>query len=89
MNDILDLDKFIKNLEFDPENENNFPVEVIQIHNWLNELKTFRAAFCRHVIIPVKNEVVDGGYMCIKCGQLMEEYIGPCLNPKKMPTPKF
>lgn len=67
----------------------NLPKDMVKIYHWLKELKSFRDNHCPHVVIPTKNEVVDGGYMCIKCGLLMEEYIGPCLKPEQVPTPRL
>jgi hypothetical protein len=38
----------------------------------LNELLERRKKDCNHQLIPVENEVVSKGYMCVLCGDIFE-----------------
>ena len=48
--------------------------EILNI--FLRELLDRRNKDCNHTLIPMKNEVIDGGFMCTKCGKVFEEYGG-------------
>jgi len=32
---------------------------------------------CRHLLVPISNEKIDKGFMCINCRKLFDEYDGP------------
>ncbi len=85
MKDILRINQVIDHIKA-MTSLNDIPVYFLsQICIWLEELKTYRSANCEHEIIPIKNEVIDSGYMCVHCGKLYKEYIGPCLTTKDLP----
>ena len=66
------------NILMDPE----YTRECSQILLWLNELRERREKDCYCELIPIKNEKIDGGFMCIHCGKVFGEYCGEQIKAK-------
>lgn len=50
--------------------------EYDQLSKWLKELKERRLKDCECELIPIKNEKIDSGFMCVHCGRVFGEYRG-------------
>ncbi len=53
--------------------EEEFTEQHMMTIDALNELIERREKDCDHEIIPMKNEVIDSGYMCIHCGLVLKQ----------------
>jgi hypothetical protein len=65
-------EKLIESILTDVEFKHEY--EILNL--FLNELLNRRNKDCDHILIPMKNEIIDSGYICTKCGKVFEEYIG-------------
>lgn len=53
-----------------------FKHEYEILNLFLNELLDRRNKDCNHTLIPMKNEVIDSGFMCTECGKIFEQFQG-------------